>query len=119
MPLSPGSFLSELSREVAESISFCSGGVLDGIGAMPESLILGINEKQALQVTVIANQSTVGMVPAFIHIMCHNKCLLKKDSTLRIRENRPGGCSAGSRRNHHCHSRVWPEDGITPPAGAL
>lgn len=58
-PLLPGSLLSELSREAAESKSFSSGSVFDGIGAMLESFILGINEKQALQVTVIANQSTV------------------------------------------------------------
>lgn len=58
-PPLPGSLLSELSREAAESKAFSSGRVLDGIGAMLESFILGINEKQALQVTVIANQSTV------------------------------------------------------------
>lgn len=55
----PGSLLSELSTERGESLLSSSGRVLDGIGAMLESFILGTNERQALQVTVIANPSTV------------------------------------------------------------
>lgn len=29
------------------------------------------------------------MVPTFIHIMCHNKRLLKKDGMCRVREKSP------------------------------
>ena len=56
--LLPGSFLSEPSREAAESKSFPFGSGPDGTGAMLENFIWCINGKQALQVTVIANQST-------------------------------------------------------------
>lgn len=66
-PLLPGSLLSELSREAAENKSLPSGRVLGGIGAMLENSILGINEKQALQVTVIANQSTVDGSNLYVH----------------------------------------------------
>lgn len=90
-PPLPGSLLSELSREAAESKSFSSGRVLDGTGAMLESFILGINEKQALQVTVIANQ-VQWTVPTFIHIVCHNKRLFKKDGMCS--QNSPGCSSA-------------------------
>lgn len=55
------------SREAAENKSFPSGRVLGGIGAMLENSILGINEKQALQVTVIANQSTVDGSNHYVH----------------------------------------------------
>ena len=66
-PLLPGSVLSELSREAAENKSFPSGRVLGGIGAMLENFLLGINEKQALQGTVTANQTTVDGSNLYAH----------------------------------------------------
>lgn len=92
-PLLLGSLLSELSREAAESKSLPSGRALDGTGAILGSFILGINEKQASQVMVIANKSTADGSKLY-SIVCHNKWLFREDSVCRVRWTSPGCSSA-------------------------
>lgn len=90
--LLPGSFLSEPSRDAAESRSFPFGIGPDGTGAMLENFVQCINEKQTLQVTVIANQS-IADGSNFIRVVCHNKWLFRKGSVCRVRWKCPG-CSS-------------------------